>query len=210
MKRIIAVVLIVLSVLGTFCACSNNNNNDVPTKLDNITSGYTGDVKVGQDIKTQKLDIVLGKYIFTINNVRYRFKDFEKTPKRTTKLGDYKMDIYVKDSTLQKCILRKSNEYGRTVYSAVFMPDGTATDYYKYNCDEFGNITCRMHYDKDGKLESFFTAEYDEKTNNQTVRYTYGSNYALKEVIKYTYNDKGKLVSTAYYDNKGNLKKTEK
>ena len=126
MKRIIAVVLIVLSVLGTFCACSNNNNNDVPTKLDNITSGYTGDVKVGQDIKTQKLDIVLGKYIFTINNVRYRFKDFEKTPKRTTKLGDYKMDIYVKDSTLQKCILRKSNEYGRTVYSAVFMATSPA------------------------------------------------------------------------------------
>ena len=208
MKKIIAVILIVSGIIGTFCACSNNNNDDVPAKLDNITSGYTGDVKVGQSIKTQKLDIVLGKYIFTINDVRYRFKDFEKSPKRTTKLGDYKMDIYVENSTLQKCILRQSNEYGRTVYSAVFAPDGTATDYYKYTCDDFGNITCRMHYDKDGKLESFLTAEYDEKTQNQTAKYLYNANYSLNEVIKYNYNDNGKLISTSYYDNKGNLTKT--
>lgn len=207
MKRIIAFVLIIISVLSIFSACSKKQNN-IPKKLDNLTSGYTGDVKIGSVIKVKKLDIVLGKYIFTINGVRFRYKDFENSPKRTMKFEDkVSLDMYVENATLKKCILRESNDYGRKVLCAVFTPDGNATDYYKYEYDDFGNITCRMHYDKDGKLESFLTAEYDEETQNQTVKYLYSGNYVLKEVIKYTYDENGKLESTAYYDSKGQLKK---
>ena len=207
MKKIIASLLILISVLSVFCACSKKDDK-TPTKLDGLTSGYTGDVKIEQGVKIENLEIVLGKYIFTVNGVRFRYKDFEKTPKRTAQLGEFKMDLYVKDSALKKCILRKTNSIGRTVYCALFNPDGKAYDYYKYEYDDFGNITCRMHYDKDGKLESFFTAEYDEKTQNQSAKYLYDNRYRLKEVIKYTYNENSKLVSTAYYDAKGNLKKT--
>ena len=206
MKKIIASVLIVLSILSVFSACSKKKNT-VPEKLDNLTSGYTGDIKVESGIKMQKLNIVLGKYIFTINGVRFRYKDFENSPKRTTRMGNYKMDIYVKNSALEKCILRQTNSIGKTVLCAIFVPTGKATDYYKYEYDTFGNITCRTHYDKEGKLESFLTAEYDESTQNQTAKYFYDSRYRLKEVIKYNYDENGELDSTAYYDSKGQLKK---
>ena len=207
MKRIIASVLIIISILSVFCACSKKEKS-VPEKLDNITSGYTGDIKIGQVVKVKKLNIVLGKYIFTINDIRFRYKDFENSPKRTMKFEDkVSLDMYVVDASLKKCILREGDEYGTTVLKAVFNPDGNATDYYKYEYDDFSNIICRMHYDKDGKLESFFTAEYNEETQNQTAKYIYSGNYVLKQVIKYNYDENGKLVSTAYYDNKGQLVK---
>ena len=210
MKKILACVLALIGILSIFSACSKKKSENVPQKLDNISSGYTGDVKVEQKVKTQSLDIVQGRYVFTINNTRYRFKDFEKTPKRTTRFGEYKMDIYVENSTLQKCVLNQSNKYGRTVFSVTFMPDGKASDYYKYTCDDFGNVTSSIHYDKDGKLESFSTSEYDENTNLLTAEYFYNANYVLQKVVKYSYNEDGKLISTAYYDGKGELKKTEK
>ncbi len=208
MKKTIACFLIILSILSVLSACSKKGGKEVPEKLENVSSGYTGDIKIEKGVKIQNLDIVIGKYIFTVNGLRYRFKDFEKTPKRTTQLGDYKMDLYVKDGTLQKCIVRQTNSVGRTVYSAIFTVEGKATDYYKYTHDEFGNIICRAHYDKDGKLESFLSVEYDQKTQKPTARYSYNADNTLKEAVKYTYDEKGKLESVAYYDAKGNLKKT--
>lgn len=193
MKRIIAVLLIIISVF-TLASCAKKSGDEVKPELnEDIPNAYVGDVDVEQSIKVADLEIIIKEKTFYINDIVFTFKEFENTEKLSTQMGEDMLDVYVKAGKLQKCVVYSGDNTMVTTYNI----DGKSASVSKCRLDEYGNKVYEAFYDGDGKLQSFYTAEYDKTTITSKNEYNAGMD--LTAVIRYEYDAKGKLLRTVTY-----------
>lgn len=193
MKRIIAVLLIIISVF-TLASCAKKSGDEVKPELnEDIPNAYVGDVDVEQSIKVADLEIIIKEKTFYINDIVFTFKEFENTEKLSTQMGEDMLDVYVKAGKLQKCVVYSGDNTMVTTYNI----DGKSASVSKCRLDEYGNKVYEAFYDGDGKLQSFYTAEYDKA--KITSKNEYNAGMDLTAVIRYEYDAKGKLLRTVTY-----------
>lgn len=193
MKRIIAVLLIIISVF-TLASCTKKSGDEVKPELnEDIPNAYVGDVDVEQSIKVADLEIIIKEKTFYVNDIVFTFKEFENTEKLSTQMGEDMLDVYVKAGKLQKCVVYSGDNTMVTTYNI----DGKSASVSKCRLDEYGNKVYEAFYDGDGKLQSFYTAEYDKA--KITSKNEYNAGMDLTAVIRYEYDAKGKLLRTVTY-----------
>lgn len=193
MKRIIAVLLIIISVF-TLASCAKKSGDEVKPELnEDIPNAYVGDVDVEQSIKVADLEIIIKEKTFYVNDIVFTFKEFENTEKLSTQMGEDMLDVYVKAGKLQKCVVYSGDNTMVTTYNI----DGKSASVSKCRLDEYGNKVYEAFYDGGGKLQSFYTAEYDKATITSKNEYNAGMD--LTAVIRYEYDAKGKLLRTVTY-----------
>ncbi len=193
MKRIIAVLLIIISVF-TLASCAKKSGDEVKPELnEDIPNAYVGDVDVEQSIKVADLEIIIKEKTFYVNDIVFTFKEFENTEKLSTQMGEDMLDVYVKAGKLQKCVVYSGDNTMVTTYNI----DGKSASVSKCRLDEYGNKVYEAFYDGDGKLQSFYTAEYDKA--KITSKNEYNAGMDLTAVIRYEYDAKGKLLRTVTY-----------
>ena len=193
MKKIIAVLLIVLSAC-TLASCVKKQEATVPKELkEDIPNAYVGDVDVEQTIQLADLEIIIKKETFYVNGIMFAFKNFEKNEKLSTQMGEDMLDVYVKGGKLQKCVVYSGDNTMVSTYNI----EGKTTSVTKCKLDEYGNKAYEAFYGSDGKLQKFYTAEYDKV--NITSKYEYNAGMDLMAVIRYEYDAKGKLLRTITY-----------
>lgn len=193
MKKIIAVLLIVLSAC-TLASCVKKQEATVPKELkEDIPNAYVGDVDVEQTIQLADLEIIIKKETFYVNGIMFTFKNFEKNEKLSTQMGEDMLDVYVKGGKLQKCVVYSGDNTMVSTYNI----EGKTTSVTKCKLDEYGNKAYEAFYGSDGKLQKFYTAEYDKV--NITSKYEYNAGMDLMAVIRYEYDAKGKLLRTITY-----------
>ena len=193
MKRIIAVLLIIISVF-TLASCAKKSGDEVKPELnEDIPNAYVGDVNVEQSIKVADLEIIIKEKTFYVNDIVFTFKEFENTEKLSTQMGEDMLDVYVKAGKLQKCVVYSGDNTMVTTYNI----DGKSASVSKCRLDEYGNKVYEAFYDGGGKLQSFYTAEYDKTTI--TSKNEYNARMDLTAVIRYEYDAKGKLLRTVTY-----------
>ncbi len=193
MKRIIAVLLIIISVF-TLASCAKKSGDEVKPELnEDIPNAYVGDVDVEQSIKVADLEIIIKEKTFYVNDIVFTFKEFENTEKLSTQMGEDMLDVYVKAGKLQKCVVYSGDNTMVTTYNI----DGKSASVSKCRLDEYGNKVYEAFYDGGGKLQSFYTAEYDKTTI--TSKNEYNARMDLTAVIRYEYDAKGKLLRTVTY-----------
>lgn len=193
MKRIIAVLLIIISVF-TLASCAKKSGDEVKPELnEDIPNAYVGDVNVEQSIKVADLEIIIKEKTFYVNDIAFTFKEFENTEKLSTQMGEDMLDVYVKAGKLQKCVVYSGDNTMVTTYNI----DGKSASVSKCRLDEYGNKVYEAFYDGGGKLQSFYTAEYDKTTI--TSKNEYNARMDLTAVIRYEYDAKGKLLRTVTY-----------
>ncbi len=193
MKKIIAVLLIVLSAC-TLASCVKKQEATVQKELkEDIPNAYVGDVDVEQSIKVADLEIIIKEKTFYINGIVFTFKEFENTEKLSTQMGEDMLDVYVKGGKLQKCVVYSGDNTMVKTYNI----DGKTTSVTKCKLDEYGNKAYEAFYGSDGKLQKFYTAEYEKE--KITSKYEYNAGMDLTAVIRYEYDAKGKLLRTITY-----------
>ena len=193
MKRIIAVLLIIISVF-TLASCAKKSGDEVKPELnEDSPNAYVGDVDVEQSIKVADLEIIIKEKTFYVNDIVFTFKEFENTEKLSTQMGEDMLDVYVKAGKLQKCVVYSGDNTMVTTYNI----DGKSASVSKCRLDEYGNKVYEAFYDGGGKLQSFYTAEYDKA--KITSKNEYNAGMDLTAVIRYEYDAKGKLLRTVTY-----------
>ena len=193
MKKIIAVLLIVLSAC-TLASCGKKQEATVQKELkEDIPNAYVGDVDVEQTIQLADLEIIIKKETFYVNGIMFAFKNFEKNEKLSTQMGEDMLDVYVKGGKLQKCVVYSGDNTMVSTYNI----EGKTTSVTKCKLDEYGNKAYEAFYGSDGKLQKFYTAEYDKV--KITSKYEYNAGMDLTAVIRYEYDAKGKLLRTITY-----------
>ena len=193
MKRIIVVLLVALSVFS-LASCSKKQEAMVQKELkEDIPNAYVGDVEVEQSIKVADLEIIIKEKTFYINGIVFTFKEFEKNEKLSIQMGEDMLDVYVKGGKLQKCVVYSDDNTMVSTYNI----EGKTTSVTKCKLDEYGNKAYEAFYGSDGKLQNFYTAEYEKE--KITSKYEYNAGMDLTAVIRYEYDAKGKLLRTITY-----------
>ena len=191
MKRTVAFVLIVLSLL-TLCACAGKQDkNDIKTQLKDIPNAYTEtDVLDKVDIGTIKIE--QKEKTFTVQDEVFKFSSFKNSDKITVNYGKALMDIYAKDGKVQKCVVISED---RTIWNE-YDADGNALACTVYTYDEYGNITKECRYGADGALTDFYEATYHDMLIREKREYS--GSYDLLKVTKYYYEGTALKTEAVY------------
>ena len=191
MKRIMS-ILIVAAIALSFAACGKKQET-AKAELKDIPKAYVGDVDVEQTIKTGDLEIIIKEATFYVNDIMFTFKEFEKTQKLSTQMGESMLDVYVKGGKLQKCVVFSEDNTVETTYNI----KGKSAAVKKCVYDEYGNKVYEAFYNGDGKLQSFYTATYEKVTLKEKREYNRAMD--LTAVTEYEYDKDGKLLREIVY-----------
>ena len=202
MKKIICFALALLCAIS-FSACAKKNEDDKQELREDIPKAYVGDIDVEQNIKIADLNIVIKDSIFYVNDILFKFSEFEKTNKLSTQLGDGMLDVYVEDNTLQKCVVYAGDNTSVTTYNI----DGKSSSCQKCLFDEYGNKVYEAEYDGEGALQSFYTATYENMKISE--KREYNPKMELTAVVKYEYDGDGNLLKEIVYDAELQLKEVK-
>ena len=193
-------MLLVLACVITLGACAKKNEDVKEALNEDIPKAYVGDIDVKQTIKTGELNIVIKDTVFYVNDILFKFSEFEKTNKLSTQFGDGMLDVYVEDNTLQKCVVYSGDNTAVTTYNM----EGKGTSCQKCLFDAYGNKTYEAEYDGEGTLQSFYTATYENM--KITEKREFNPKMELTAVVKYDYDEDGKLLREIVYDKDLQLK----
>ena len=199
MKKLIAVLLIGLSIAG-LCGCgAKKQETPVKKQLEGIANAYVGDTVIEDSLKLETLDIEVKDKTFYIEGIKFRFEDFKNDTSRTAKLGERMLTAYVTDGALEKVEITEENRVKKTQYDAKGVPLGCTT----YERDTYGNITLMCSYAADGRLKDFYTATYNQQLQ-MLQRKDFNADYDLVTLTIFEYDTSGELARELIYG--GDLK----
>ena len=192
MKRIIALFLVSISLLG-FCACANKNAQVEKELSEKIPNAYTGESEVSDTVKIDSLEVEVYNKIFVVDGKSLSFSDFEGKEGLSYQVDGGWMEVYVTDGVIQRFVFLSDDSTEKIEYDA----NGDLNTCTLCEFDHYSNTVLECTYDAQGVLQGFYTAVYNKLDISEKSEYN--GSYDLLRYTQYYYDNAGELDKEAVY-----------